>query len=340
VILPSAAQPGDALVLIDQTNSALIWVDPTHCAAQHDLSVATGFYADPTDLVGISTTKAYVPRYLANAMPSGMPGAFDEGNDLLIINPTTQTITGRIDLSSYATAANGGSALVASPTRALLANGLVYVVLGNISADDTNVGPGVIAIVDPETDTVTGTIELPTAKSCSQLAYVEATHTLVVVCSGDYNQPLATQAAQSVVASYDISGATPQLLHAVAGTTLGGRSIVNTLVAAVTENDVIVATYGDIEMSAATPPATPDQLWYVNLAAGTATKLEDADGSLVLGSALYIPSQQEVLVADAGMSAPKLTVLDVSTPGTATVVNASIVPDPKAGLPPRYIAWY
>jgi hypothetical protein len=56
---------------------------------------------------------------------------------------------------------------------------------------------------------------------------------------------------------------------------------------------------------------------------------------------VYIETHQRVLVTYASTTAPQLTVLDVSKPGSPTIdSSAAIVTDPKAGLPPRLIAWY
>jgi hypothetical protein len=332
VVLPSQSQPGDALVLIDQTNSALITVDPTKCMAVHDLSVATGFYSNPHDLVGLSTTKAYVTRYGTNTMPSGKPGANDQGADLLIINPATSTITGRIDLSGEATQVTGAT-LQADPDRAVLANGKVYVSLDNLSADFMTTGPGRIVIVDPETDSVTGTIDPPGVKSCSQLAYLESAQELLIVCGGDLNADLATQTMQSALLVYDISGSTPTLVKTIPGTALGNRPVMNSLVAAVSDQYAIAAAWGD---ASGTPP---DSLWNVDLKAGTAAKIADADGSFVLGTALYVAAAHRVIVTDAGMTNPHVSMYDVTNPG-APVAAGTFVADPKSGLPPRLLAWY
>lgn len=332
VVLPSQKQPGDALILIDQENSALVWLKPGNCSVSQDLSVATGFSSDPYDVVGLSATKAYVSRYATNPTPSGTPGANDQGADLLIINPSTQTITGRIDLSAYATTVSGAT-IQADPARAVLANGNVYVTLENISGDFMTTGPARIVIVDPNTDTVTGTIDPPTVKNCQQLSSIDSANELLVVCTGDYNADLTTQVSQSAVLVYDISGDTPSLMQTIPASSMSGQPLINYLLTAVNDEYAIAATFGT-QM-----PMTPDELWNLDLKTGTATKIEDADGYLTLGSALYVAANQTVVVTDASSMTPHIAIFDVSNPASP-VAKGTFNPDPKAGLLPHVMAWY
>ena len=105
--LPSEPQPDHELVAIDHANSALTWIDSTTCKPVRQLNVSTGFYSNPHDVIAVSATKAYVTRYEKNATPTASTTDFDDGDDLLIIDPSVPAITGRIALSSYATAVTG-----------------------------------------------------------------------------------------------------------------------------------------------------------------------------------------------------------------------------------------
>src|SRR6185369_5242395 len=105
---------------IDRGNAELAFVRPADCQVRAQLSVGTGFKANPRDVVRISATKAYVTRYETNGAPGAFP--FDGGNDLLIIDPSAPSVTGRVDLSAYATSAPS-AAISARPDRALLAQG-------------------------------------------------------------------------------------------------------------------------------------------------------------------------------------------------------------------------
>lgn len=332
VTMPSQPQPNHALVIIDRKNSALVWLDPNSCMATKQMSVSTGFNANPHDLVGLSPEKAYVTRYKTNPMPSGMPNANDQGQDLLIINPGAQSVLGRIDLKPYATAAN----VEARPDRAILANGKVYVALNQISTDLKTIGPGRVVIVDPKTDAVTGTIDTPGVNNCNLLDYLESSKTLFINCRGDYNVP-ATQPSQSALLLYDISGPTPVLKKAIPASATGNRAL-GTSLAAVSDQLALVATSGD-----RTGPV-PDQLWSVNLMSGTATKIVDGDASLVFGvvygtGMVYSPVEKRVFLGNGSMQNPSMLVYDVSNPSNV-VLTGSFATNPKSGLRPLAVARY
>ncbi|MBC7976910.1 MAG: hypothetical protein H7138_18195, partial [Myxococcales bacterium] len=223
VVLPSQAQPDHLLVTIDRTNAALTWIDPSNCAPLRQLDVSTGFFANPHDVVGISPTKAYVTRYERNANPTPDPADRDDGDDLLIIDPSVPAITGRIDLGRYATTVTGAS-IQARPDRARLANGKLFVVLNNISDDFGTIGAGRVVVVDPATDQVTGTLDLPAGlQNCGGLSYVEATKTLVVACGGNYSQP--SQVASSGLAFVDVAVSPPVVTRQLPATAFGGRPV-------------------------------------------------------------------------------------------------------------------
>jgi hypothetical protein len=326
VAFPSRPQPNGALVLIDETNSALVWLDPKGCRALSQLSVATGFSSNPHDLVGISPTKAYVPRYEHNPTPSGQAGAFDQGDDLLVIDPSAQTVTGRVDLSSLAEAG-----VLARPDRALLIGGKLYVGLDEVANDLKTVGAARIAIVDPASDTVSGSIDIAGYKDCTGLDSPPGSQLLVLACLGDYNDA-AHQVAQSGVLVYDLSGAMPKLIKTVPASMTGGRAL-GTALAALSDKWAYVSTYGDFS---GTPP---DQLWAIDLGAGTAQKVVDGDGVFAFGAVIVDATRKRLLVSDGGMTNPRVLVYDVSQPGQPQALP-SFTSNPKSGLPPRLLGWY
>ena len=102
-----------------------------------------------------SAHKAYVTRYETNGNPTADPSDLDEGDDLLVIDPTDVRILGRISVSSYATSPPEGGTTQARPDHGVLAGDRVYVTLNSISADFSVTGPGRVLVIDPATDTVT-----------------------------------------------------------------------------------------------------------------------------------------------------------------------------------------
>lgn len=163
VVLPTQILAGGPLPIIDRGNNAIVWLDAATCGVLGQLSVATGFKSNPHDLVALSASRAYVIRQDANAKPTAMPGDFDEGNDILIVDPGQLAITGRIDLLPYAPA---GTSILPRADRAVLAEGKVFVSLNAISADYADYGFGRVLVIDPGTDQVTGFVDLPGLKNC------------------------------------------------------------------------------------------------------------------------------------------------------------------------------
>jgi hypothetical protein len=151
-------------VTIDRTNGALTWIDARTCTPPRQLDVSTGFFANPHDVLGVSPTKAYVTRYERNPTPTPDPGDRDEGDDVLIINPSTPAITGRIDLSSYAVAVSGAT-IQARPDRGLVVGNRLIIALSNLSNDFKAAGHGRLVLIDTTTDRVTGTVDLPGSRA-------------------------------------------------------------------------------------------------------------------------------------------------------------------------------
>jgi hypothetical protein len=327
--LASQPQANGELVLIDRHNSALIWLDPVTCKVSRELAVGTGFSSNPHDVISISTTKAYVTRYETNATPSGTAGANDQGDDLLIINPSTLAITGRIDLSAYATTLPGVT-LQARPDHALYVDGKVYVVLGNLSGD-FKTGPARVAIVDPAQDKVVGTIDPTGFANCAGIDYLASSHTLFLTCGGDFNSDPATQLAQSGVLLYDLSGKAPKLVKSIPASVLG-RPLGNVF-AAVSDELAVASIYGD---RSDTPP---DSLFTIDLQAVSATKVADAARSFVLGGAVIDAANHRVFVTYGEKDAPHVTVYDTSKPGSFPELTRFDA-NPKSGLPPGLIGWY
>jgi hypothetical protein len=331
VVLPSQAQPGNRVVTIDRGNAALTWIDPATCTPERQLDVSTGFDANPHDVIGVSSTKAYVPRYKHNPAPTADPADFDDGEDLLIIDPSIPAITGRIDLSSYAVQIPG-TLIQARPDRGLLVGTTLYVVLQNLDADFTAASQGRIVAVDTTTDRVTRTIDVTGLKNCSRLSYVEATQVLVVACSGAFSD--ADQVAGSGAVSFDLSGASPVEIDRQTAAPLGGRAI-GTYVGDANDGALgFAVTFGDFA-----PATLTDQFWAVDTASHTATKLADASDSFTFGGVLVDPDHDRVYLTDANAATPRVQIYHYATT-TPPVLESSVDTNPSLGLPPREIAAY
>ena len=329
VVLPSWPQPDHPIVAIDRKNAVLTYLDAATCTPIRQIDVSTKFQANPHDVIGVSATKAYVTRYERNTKPSADPNDFDDGDDLLIINPSTGAITGRIDLSTSAVPL-AGKAIQARPDRAVRIEGKIYIALNDITDDFGAMSHGRVVIVDTATDAVTGTIDFPELSNCGGVAYVASTQTLVVTCAGDYNA--TDPSLTSGLAYVDLTASPPvETKHQIAKNTFGRALSAYTGIA----ND---GTLGFAVTAGVFGGDPKDQLWSLDVAAGTSTKVLDGTDSFIFGAVLIDPGHKQVLMTDGAADLPRVRIYDY-TSGTATAkppVNA----DPQTSLPPRELAWY
>lgn len=322
--LPSQPQPMNVLVAIDHANSALTWIDPKTCTPLRQLDVSTGFYANPHDVIAVSATKAYVTRYEKNATPTADTTDRDEGDDLLIIDPSVPAITGRIDLSSYA-----GSGVQARPDRARLIDGKLYVLLSNLSGNFSMAAEGRLVIVDTTTDQVSGVVDMPGLKNCGGLSYVESTKTLLVSCGGSFSD--ADQSASSGIAYVDTGASPPAMMRKQDVAPFGGRALAGFSGIARDGAVGFGVTFGNFGGN------PTDQFWVLNAQAGTATKVSDAAESFTYGAVLVDTTHDRVYLTDANAAMPRVHIYGYSG---AVAHEAAVNANPDIGLPPREIVWY
>jgi len=332
VALPTGTQGGE-LVVIDREHAVIDFVNPTDCSMRAQLSVSTGgFKSNPHDVVHLSTTKAYVLRYDKNSKPTANAGDFDEGDDLLIIDPSKPAVTGRIDLSTHATTV-AGATLPARPDQALLANGFVYVTLNSLAIDFSAAGPGRVVVVDPATDTVTSDIDLPDQTGCSGLTYVEATKRLYVSCGGESSD--LDQTASSALVEIDLSGTKPTLGKIIQAKSLGTQPFAY-LPAVVLRGIAYVGTAGALDSKTGAQTA-PDSLFTVDLATRMPTKVFDG-GAYNLGRFAVDPTAMTLFLPDGDAVSPHIQLFGLST--GAAVTGTTFEANPTEHLPPREVANY
>lgn len=339
VSLPSQAQQEGELVLIDRGSSVLTFVDPSTCVPRGQLSVSTGgLQANPHDVIRVSAHKAYVSRYTTNAMPTDDPLDFDEGDDLLVVDPLAigpgQTpILKRIALSGYATSVPG-TTIQARPDRGILVDGKVYLTLGNLDEKYSAAGAGRVVVIDPASDAVVDVIDLPEQKGCSAIDYVAETNRLYVSCDGGtLNDP--ARVATSALVEINLSGERPSLGRRVLASMLGATPI-NLSSVAVLGETAFVGTWGARD-PASDAMTAPDKFYAVALGTLAATPLMEG-GAFNFGRANVDSVHQKVFLPDGDKARPRVHVFDGSV--DPVVEAGSFDADPAVHLPPREIAWY
>jgi hypothetical protein len=326
VTLPSAPLPGHPLILIDRTNNALVWVNPADCSVTREMSVSTGFAANPHDVVAVATNKIYVTRYASNPKPTPDPADLDEGGDLLVVDIEQGQAVGRIDLTSLAT---GGAGFNPNPDRGLALDGRIYVTLNSFNAD-WHAGPGRVVVIDPASDTVSGIIDLPGFSNCGAIAPLPGQPAaLAVVCAGSFADG-AGRIDASGVALIDTS-TTPPSVSSLAATAFGRP---------LSMFDLTVVSpalaFAVVPGSSSGSPA--DQLWRFDFAGGVPQPMLAAGAGFVFGGLVFDPGSQHVFLADADAQAPKLHVLDVGVSPLAELPPLSS--NPGQGLLPRSLGLY
>ena len=183
VVFPNAAQNGETVVVIDRFPASVItWIDVRSGDVSRQLSVATGFASNPHDYYELSPTKAYVPRFEQNGDPGREP--FDEGSDVLIVDPSVPTIRGRIDLAPVAEGID--PTLLARGDRAVLSGQRLLVLVQLISRSFGDSGPSQLVVIDTASDEVVEVVELAGKQGCSALALSPRGDEVAVACTGSY----------------------------------------------------------------------------------------------------------------------------------------------------------
>ena len=331
--LPTQADPlGHEIVVIDREFSTLNFVNPATCGVRSQVSVSTGFKANPHDVIRIRANKAYVTRYETNFAATAVAEDLDDGNDVLVIDPSTGQRLARIDLTGEATGEEG---VLARPDRGILVNDRVYLTLGNLSAHFSKAGPGRVLVIDSVTDSVVERIDLPQQKGCSGIEYVAAAKKLYVVCGGSWADG-PTQVDESALVEIDLAGASPVLGRVYSSHDLG-IGVLNFSYVAVSGGTAFVSQLGNFPDAASNTPGTSDVLYAVNLASGAAQPVFNG-GASNLGRAAVSVDAKRLFLPDGDFTAPKVRVFDVST--ETPVAGVDFNANPNGGLPPREVAIY
>jgi len=317
VVAPQVRPPSGRLVLLDRTNAAVVWVDPATAKVESQLSVATGFASNPHDYLEVAPGKAYVTRYATNAAPGKQP--FDGGGDLLILDTDAFTVTGRIAL-----AAAGDGALQPRADRMLLVGSQAWVSLERLSADYSMAGDEHLVGVDPATDSLAFTLDLPDAENCGGLALSPSGSVVAVACSGVLGATTSSTVDSTVILLDATKSPPVELQRFPVAVTLGAP--VGPALAFASETSLVGFVYGDMTVM------RNDVVFSLDTATGAVTKLLDAGAAFVLGDVRCFPGcGGECAMADAHANA--LDLWQVS--GTTFAKLAPVSPDQAVGLPPR-----
>jgi hypothetical protein len=325
VVFPSAAPASGKLLLIDRyPNSVLTWVEPETGTVIQQLPVGTGFGANPHDYLELAANKAYVSRYESNPKPGQEP--LDAGGDLLIIDPQANAITGRVEL-----AATPDGDFLPRADHLLLVGDSVWVSLQRFDADFKTAGDARLVGVDPVSDAITWSLDLPGIASCGGVARSPSGKVVALACSGVASDMDAAQNAaptrRSAIVLLDATVQPPVVItHFAAAAALGAP--IGGAIAFASETVLVSVALGD------SGAQRNDIAFTLDTTLGEPQLLLDAGAAFALGDVHCAPGCTNLcFLADAQANA--LDVWKVS--GDTLSAQPSIATDASIGLPPRAI---
>ncbi len=294
----------------------------------------TGFSSNPQDFIFVDGDSAWVPRYESNLNPSA--SAENQGNDLFEINPSDMSATGaRIDLSSLNTTATvmtqDGPVEVdvfARPSRGVLVGSTIVVGLDRISATFDAAGPGMVAVVDLEDQSVEG-LEIAGLKSCGNVVPVPGAPAKVVVGCVGFAHPFGDEPqvrASSGIVLLDVGETEVTIERVWRLADHPTSSIAVNSVVAIDEQRVAGVATGDFA-------TIVDTLHLMDLTTGAQELVHESTGSFVIGLSAYDPEREMLYVPDAAQNA----VLELAANEDGFVEVGSTEIAPGLGLPPTKV---
>jgi hypothetical protein len=340
VIPPTMTQSGSEIVLLDRYPAAVLtWVDVASAHVRAQLRVGTGFASNPQDYVLRAADKAYVTRYGQNPAPGAEP--FDLGSDVLVIDPRTPAIVGRIDLQLAVAGEPLG--VLPNPNRMLLSGDRLFVLLSPYSADFVQAADARLVTIDTTTDAIVDVLPLTGKQGCLGLALSADETRIAVGCSGAWRG--------SSTPLLDESGLV-LLSLAAGGGGAGGSGAGGALPSVLARFDA--SELGDQPLGFAVDFADADHVLFTafgRVAQGAEAAQQDLLGELELGTRelqiLLRGQQQPFTLGEVRCAAPGAGcfVADAEQgllrrfagDGPWLTLAQSVAPAPEIGLPPRLV---
>jgi len=335
VVAPSGAQLGEELVLIDRYPASVIsWLDVASATVRAQLNVSTGFVSNPQDYLAVAPGKAYVSRFESNNTPGGE--IFDEGGDVLIIDPTLPAISGRIDLREAMSDVPG---YLPRANRMLAVGARIFVLLSAYDEGFADSAPSRVVEIDAGADAIVGVTVLDGLHGCAGLAVSPNASSLAVSCSGRFSGASASPVSSGLVI-LSTDSTPPREVDRFAADELLGRPLGFSLDFA-DERILLLTALG--ELPAGGEAAVVDTLFELDSESrqirtilstpSLPFELGEVRCMTALGNAPPDDSCGCCFVADA----ERARLHRLRHDGEGYVLDASITIDTKIGLPPRML---
>lgn len=327
---PGSPEPGPRLVLIDRYPAGVLrFVDLSSGQIASELAVGSGFRANPQDYLALSAHEAYVARYEVNPNPGRQ--AWDQGGDILLIEPSLPQITGRIDLT--AAMVDEPSRFSAHPARLVEVNGRIFALLASYANDYAQGGTtSRLVEIDPTRHELSSTVLLDDLRGCTGLASSPTANELAIACSGDDLAGVPPNLAHSGLALVDISGE-PRLKQRFSAASLSNEALSSVAYAA--SGVLAFGTLGYRLDSGAI--GAEDGLFRLDVASGQVDEVLRSEGQpFSLGGMRCVLDCAVCFATDAeraGGSVLRFAVDPAGVLSAPEVVRA----ETRIGLPPRYL---
>lgn len=325
VVPPTSISSGPSLVLIDRYPAAVLtWVDVKSAKVSAQLSVRSGFDANPRDYLALSETEAWVTRM--NPSPDPKAGPLDRGNDVLVLDLAGPAPVASIDLGPAM--AGEGSEFLARPDRLVRAGGRVLVTLLGQTKDFEDAAPSRLVALDPATRAITEVLVLDGLYECNGLALAPDGQRVAVSCTGRFHGGQEPAVAESGVVVVALG---PELEEERRVAALPDAPF-GFSVAWAGPNTLVANTFGRVS------PAKADQLVEIEVESGASRVLLESKGEpFTLGDVSCGAPCKTCFAADAGRGV--VHAFDVDASGKLGEPRALEMDDP-IGLAPRFLGQF
>ncbi|NUP08558.1 MAG: hypothetical protein HOW73_21115 [Polyangiaceae bacterium] len=332
VVTPTTRTTSGSVVLIDRSASAVLtFLDPTTASVEQQISVQTGFIqANPQDVLEIASDKIYVSRYGANPEPG--VEEFDEGSDVLVVDPQAGAIVGRIDLAGAM--AGAAEDIEPHPSRMVGSAERAYVLLSAYSRDFSKSDDGRIAVLDSTSDTIADTLVLSGARGCYAFAIAPSGTRLAVGCSGTFNLTSTPNLDDSALLVLDLVDGGLTIAKRFDAVDIGDAPIGQSI-AFVGDDTLMFSTMGQLDDAGS--QRVPDRLLELDIAAGDTRELLRTESvPFTIGDMRCETTCGICFVADGDRNVVQRMEIDGAGVGALEAISI----DDGIGLPPRYVGAY
>jgi hypothetical protein len=321
VVVPFLAPPSGRVVLLDRFGTNVItWMDLAKASVLAQLPVSTGFSgANPQDYVEVDARRAFISRYGTNPSPGKQ--MYDQGGDVLVVDTTKYSITGRIAM------AEENPALQPCPSAMGWLGSDVAVTLSRFSMDYSMEGDGRFVGVSPSTDSVAWTVDIKGLQNCGRVVVSPSGKVAAIACSSMEDATTSMyDPSKSDIVLYDATKSPPVETKRLGLGVMFGSGLQPEVVFAA-EDTLVGLTYGGNATAG-------DTVFAVDTSTGKVTMLGSSATAFSLGGLRCSPGcGDDCLLGDSAKSV--LRRWHVSSGAFSQLSDVNV--DPTVGLPPTLI---